>query len=186
MNYKEMDITELVNIVNKELSNNKSLVVVAKELFNSTESALRKYINNRNYRRDKKTGLFVLTDEVKANTKPVKAKSEPIRLPNILESHLTTTDELTKEDIRTIKELTKNYKKIQQLLNNYNLNTEELKRNDNITIHKVINGQVRSWRVDEETIKRLNKYTKHSIYSTQDIVNSAIIHFLNMLENTQK
>ena len=45
---------------------------------------------------------------------------------------------------------------------------------------------MRSWRVDEETIKRLNKYTKHSIYSTQDIVNSAIIHFLNMLENTQK
>ena len=65
MNYKDIDINSLVDMINTELQKGNSLVRIAKDKFNVSESSLRKYLNRHKYKRV--NNKFSLVEEVKDN-----------------------------------------------------------------------------------------------------------------------
>lgn len=138
-----------------------------------------KRLARKGYKRsDEGNRLFILVDEKKSLEMSNKAKSKPIKVSDeqLQQDYKETINKLSDDDVIALKQLLSRVDEIQELLNNYknSVNSDELK------VHKVNKAKVRSWKVDSETLKKWDKFTKaNNLYSVSDLINSALLEYIN-------
>ena len=173
--WEELSIEENVNYINELLNNDKSMKEIEEECYQVGERVIVKRLARKGYKRaNEGKRLFVLVGGEESLTKANKRDIEEDN-KQLQKEYNKTTNQLSSDDIKAIKQLLSRVNEIEELLNNYksSSNSEELK------VHKVNKAKVRSWKVDDETLKKWDKFTKaHNLYSVSDLINSALLEYI--------
>lgn len=208
MNYKDIDINSLVDMINTELQKGNSLVKIARDNFNVSESSLRKYLNRHKYKRV--NNKFSLVEEGK-NDFPLMTAKEHSKLfdkdktedipsmttcPTPSNTDSNTTDEVIVPTDNSIifpsgaeekaLQLIKNFDRIMNVVNAFEQNNfsnhTEYDDSNNIVIElpcETVKDYRTSIRINNVVWDNFNDFcNKNKIFLKKDLLSQALVDYM--------
>ena len=165
--FNNLEITEQIQYINKQLQNNSLTTVCA--TIGIDRATVRRRFKGRGYTLVANQYIATDTDTKKAND----SNSKTVKNTNNISITIEQYNSLEKR----IKDIEK---KLHTLSNNNTTNTQQKQNNDKeIKFYKNV-SVVRAYRVDTEIQQRFKEYcSKNNQYKISDIISTALENFLN-------
>lgn len=181
--YENYTIKENVEYINKLLDNGLTMREIEEKHFNVSDRVIVKRLNRKGYKRSNKGNrLFILIDSNKANTEPSNTSkcTNNKKLQNNYESNELRHNYNSSVDMKKLVELIDLLEPLKELLKKNELESNVIDVSlEELKVIKVNDPKVRSFKIDNSTLKKWDKFTKeHDLYSVMDLVNTAFIEFV--------
>ena len=189
-NYEDYSVEDNVQYINKLLDDGLSMKQIEEDYYNVADRVIVKRLARKGYKRSKEGNrLFVLIDNNKANTKSNKGNSEVVNNTlqidyngNVLQNNYNSN-----VDMEKLLELIDLLEPIKALLKRNELEGDVIDVSiDELKVVKVEAPKVRSFKVDKTTLEKWDRFTKENdLYSVMDLVNSALLEYINKYSRNQ-
>ena len=183
-NYEDYSVEDNVQYINKLLDDGLSMKQIEEDYYNVADRVIVKRLARKGYKRSKEGNrLFVLIDNNKANTKSNKGNSEVVNntLQKKYNSNVLQKNYNDSVDIQKLLEVIDLLEPIKELLKKNELEGDVIDLSvDELKVVKVKDPKVRSFKIDKTTLEKWDKFTKkHNLYSVMDLVNTALLEFMD-------
>lgn len=186
-NYEDYSVEENVQYINKLLSDGLSMREIEKNHYNVTDRVIVKRLARKGYKRSKDGNrLFILADINKADVKAHKVSG---RINSILQKdyscNVLQNNYNSNINMNKIAELIDLLEPIKVLLKRNELENSVIDVSlEELKVIKVEVPKVRSFKLDKTTLEKWDKFTKeNNLYSVMDLVNTALLEFVNKYSN---
>lgn len=184
-NYEDYSIEENVKYINQLLNAGLSMKQIEEDHYNVSERVIVKRLSRRGYKRAKDGNrLFVLADNNKADIKPNKPHIKHTKTKALQKDYNSSTlqnNYNSNVDMEKLSELIELLEPIKELLKKSELESNVIDvSQDELKVVKVEAPKVRSFKVDKTTLEKWDMFTRENdLYSVMDLVNSALLEYIN-------
>lgn len=188
-NYEDYSIEDNVKYINKLLSDGLSMKQIEEDHYNVSERVIVKRLSRRGYKRAKDGNrLFILVDNNKADIKPNNVNIKHTKTKALQKDYNSSTlqnNYNSNVDMEKLKELIELLEPIKELLKKSELESNVIDvSQDELKVVKVEAPKVRSFKVDKTTLEKWDMFTRENdLYSVMDLVNSALLEYINKYSN---
>ena len=181
--YENYTVKENVEYINKLLQNGLTMREIEEKHFNVSDRVIVKRLNRKGYKRSSKGNrLFVLIDNNKADIEPNNTNkcTNDKRLQSNYKSNELQYNYNSSVDMKKLLELIDLLEPLKELLKKNELESNVIDVSlEELKVIKVNDPKVRSFKIDNSTLQKWDKFTKeHDLYSVMDLVNTALIEFI--------